>query len=98
MDPPASKVSLYARLSEGNAWNMDAFSPIKGKDGIEVERGLGNHVSVEFNVLYRVSICIAIPPSAHRPGLSGIPLYPRRINNGRKTCSIGSLRTSHSTS
>ncbi|KAJ6484552.1 hypothetical protein DFH09DRAFT_397612 [Mycena vulgaris] len=40
-------------LSEGNAYSMDAFSPIKGKDGIEVERGLGKRVSVEFNVLDR---------------------------------------------
>ncbi|KAJ7506939.1 heme peroxidase [Mycena galericulata] len=46
-------VAGFLGLSEGNAWNMNAFDPIKGKDGIEVERGLGNHCSVEFNVLYR---------------------------------------------
>ncbi|KAF9039702.1 heme peroxidase [Hymenopellis radicata] len=46
-------VAGFLGLSEGNAWNMNAFDPIKSKDGIEVERGLGNHCSVEFNVLYR---------------------------------------------
>ncbi|KAJ6487073.1 heme peroxidase [Mycena vitilis] len=46
-------VAGFLGLSEGNAWNMDAFDPIKTKDGQEVERGLGNHCSVEFNVLYR---------------------------------------------
>ncbi|KAJ6585690.1 heme peroxidase [Mycena capillaripes] len=46
-------VAGFLGLSEGNAWNMNAFDPIKTKDGKEVERGLGNHCSVEFNVLYR---------------------------------------------
>ena len=32
--------------------------PIKDKNGIEVPRGQGNHVSVEFNVLYRVRIIL----------------------------------------
>ncbi|KAJ7436075.1 heme peroxidase [Mycena galericulata] len=32
---------------------VNAFNKFKTKDGVEVERGLGNHVSVEFNVLYR---------------------------------------------
>ncbi|KAJ6583033.1 heme peroxidase [Mycena vulgaris] len=45
-------VAGFLGLSEGNAWNMNAFDPIKTK-GIEVERGLGNHCSVEFNILYR---------------------------------------------
>ncbi|KAJ7923789.1 heme peroxidase [Mycena leptocephala] len=46
-------VAGFLGLSEGNAWNMNAFDPIKTKDGQEVERGLGNHCSVEFSVLYR---------------------------------------------
>ncbi|KAK7036088.1 heme peroxidase [Favolaschia claudopus] len=46
-------VAGFLGLSEGNAWNMNAFDPIKAKNGVEVERGLGNHCSVEFNVLYR---------------------------------------------
>ncbi|KAJ6607611.1 heme peroxidase [Mycena sp. CBHHK59/15] len=45
-------VAGFLGLSEGNAWNMNAFDPIKSK-GVEVARGQGNHVSVEFNVLYR---------------------------------------------
>ncbi|KAJ7133385.1 heme peroxidase [Mycena epipterygia] len=46
-------VAGFLGLSEGNAWNMNAFDPIKTKDGLEVGRGQGNHCSVEFNVLYR---------------------------------------------
>ncbi|KAF8879290.1 heme peroxidase [Infundibulicybe gibba] len=46
-------VAGFLGLSEGNAWNMNAFDPIKGKNGVEVTRGQGNHCSVEFNVLYR---------------------------------------------
>lgn len=58
---PASRLLIQlARLSEGNAWNMNAFDPIKTKDGQEVERGLGNHCSVEFSVLYRVSVNIRL--------------------------------------
>ncbi|KAF8751809.1 heme peroxidase [Rhizoctonia solani] len=37
---------------EGSSWSMQPFDPIKGSEG-EVERGEGNHCSVEFNVLYR---------------------------------------------
>ncbi|EIM82504.1 heme peroxidase [Stereum hirsutum FP-91666 SS1] len=46
-------VAGFLGLGEGNAWNMDAFKEIKNKEGILVGRGQGNHVSVEFNVLYR---------------------------------------------
>ncbi|KAH7885086.1 heme peroxidase [Phlebopus sp. FC_14] len=46
-------VAGFLGLSEGNAWNMPAFDPIKYLDGEVVERGHGNHVSAEFNVLYR---------------------------------------------
>lgn len=36
--------------------DFDKFSEeIKNKEGVIVGRGQGNHVSVEFNVLYRVS-------------------------------------------
>ncbi|KDQ11181.1 hypothetical protein BOTBODRAFT_114735 [Botryobasidium botryosum FD-172 SS1] len=46
-------VSGFLGLSEGNAWSMNAFDPIKFRNGQTVERGKGNHCSVEFNVLYR---------------------------------------------
>ncbi|KAL0061354.1 hypothetical protein AAF712_011812 [Marasmius tenuissimus] len=46
-------VAGFLGLSEGNAWNMNAFDPIKDKNGNVVSRGEGNHCSVEFNVLYR---------------------------------------------
>lgn len=45
-------VSGFLGLSEGWNWNIAAFDPIETKD-LKVERGRGNHVSVEFNVLYR---------------------------------------------
>ncbi|KAI3616961.1 heme peroxidase [Moniliophthora roreri] len=45
-------VAGFLGLSEGNAWNMNAFDPIKIND-VEVKRGEGNHCSVEFNILYR---------------------------------------------
>ncbi|KAJ7078001.1 heme peroxidase [Mycena belliarum] len=54
-------VAGFLGLSEGNAWSMNAFDPIKTKDGIEVERGLGNHCSVEFNVLYRWHPTLSAP-------------------------------------
>ncbi|KAF9257706.1 heme peroxidase [Marasmius fiardii PR-910] len=46
-------VAGFLGLSEGNAWNMNAFDPIKDKNGYPIKRGEGNHCSVEFNVLYR---------------------------------------------
>ncbi|KAF9257871.1 heme peroxidase [Marasmius fiardii PR-910] len=46
-------VAGFLGLSEGNAWNMNAFDPIKDKSGSPIKRGEGNHCSVEFNVLYR---------------------------------------------
>ncbi|KAJ7278558.1 heme peroxidase [Mycena rebaudengoi] len=48
-------VGGFLGLSEGLESSLlkNAFNPIKTKDGLEVERGLGNHCSVEFNVLYR---------------------------------------------
>ncbi|KAG6915284.1 hypothetical protein DXG01_012306 [Tephrocybe rancida] len=50
-------VAGFLGSSEGLNWNMNAFDAsiillINTKD-LKVERGLGNHVSVEFNVLYR---------------------------------------------
>ncbi|KAF5370929.1 hypothetical protein D9615_009815 [Tricholomella constricta] len=45
-------VAGFLGSSEGCNWNMNAFDPIQTKD-LKVQRGLGNHVSVEFNVLYR---------------------------------------------
>ncbi|KAF9500697.1 heme peroxidase [Pleurotus eryngii] len=38
--------------SENCNWNMNPFDPIK-RDDLVVDRGRGNHCSVEFNVLYR---------------------------------------------
>ncbi|KAF8579879.1 heme peroxidase [Ramaria rubella] len=46
-------VAGFLGMAVGNAWNMNAFDPIKLKDGEIVHRGEGNHVSVEFNLLYR---------------------------------------------
>ncbi|CAL1694713.1 unnamed protein product [Somion occarium] len=37
---------------EGNSWVLQPFDPIKTSQGV-VERGEGNHCSVEFNLLYR---------------------------------------------
>ncbi|KAJ7160327.1 heme peroxidase [Mycena filopes] len=54
-------VAGFLGLSEGNAWNMNAFDAIKTKDGKEVERGQGNHCSVEFNVLYRWHPTLSAP-------------------------------------
>ncbi|KAG5648767.1 hypothetical protein DXG03_000115 [Asterophora parasitica] len=45
-------VAGFLGSSEGCNWNMNAFDVIQGKD-LKVERGQGNHVSVEFNILYR---------------------------------------------
>ncbi|KAH8099451.1 heme peroxidase [Cristinia sonorae] len=38
---------------DGSSWSMNPFDPIKMEDGTTVERGEGNHCSVEFNILYR---------------------------------------------
>ncbi|TFK58570.1 heme peroxidase, partial [Pluteus cervinus] len=46
-------VAGFLGLSEGNAWNLPAFDPITLSGEVAVERGRGNHCSVEFNVLYR---------------------------------------------
>ncbi|KAG6830523.1 hypothetical protein H0H87_007821, partial [Tephrocybe sp. NHM501043] len=45
-------VAGFLGSSEGCNWNMNAFDPIDNKE-LKVNRGLGNHVSVEFNILYR---------------------------------------------
>jgi hypothetical protein len=46
-------VAGFLGLAEGNAWSMNAFDPIKLKNDKIIMRGEGNHVSVEFNILYR---------------------------------------------
>ncbi|KAJ6481195.1 heme peroxidase [Mycena vulgaris] len=48
-------VAGFLGLSEGLESSLfnNAFGPIKTKEGLVVERGLGNHCSVEFNILYR---------------------------------------------
>ncbi|KAI0683948.1 heme peroxidase [Cytidiella melzeri] len=38
---------------DGSGWSMNPFDPIKNSDGEFLGRGEGNHVSVEFNLLYR---------------------------------------------
>ncbi|RDB16366.1 Psi-producing oxygenase A [Hypsizygus marmoreus] len=45
-------VAGFLGSSEGCNWNMNAFDVIDTKD-LEVPRGLGNHSSAEFNILYR---------------------------------------------
>ncbi|KAG8709377.1 hypothetical protein FRC11_005607 [Ceratobasidium sp. 423] len=37
----------------GSSWAMQPFDPFKGPNNLPVDRGQGNHVSVEFNLLYR---------------------------------------------
>ncbi|PPQ84052.1 hypothetical protein CVT26_013955, partial [Gymnopilus dilepis] len=45
-------VAGFLGSSEGCNWNMNAFDVINTPD-LKVDRGQGNHVSVEFNILYR---------------------------------------------
>ncbi|KAG6834140.1 hypothetical protein H0H93_011600, partial [Arthromyces matolae] len=45
-------VAGFLGASEGCHWDMKAFDVIDTKE-IQVDRGRGNHVSVEFNLLYR---------------------------------------------
>ncbi|KAF9466792.1 heme peroxidase [Collybia nuda] len=45
-------VAGFLGQSEGANWNMNAFDVIDSKDR-QVSRGEGNHVSVEFNIMYR---------------------------------------------
>ncbi|CAE6469047.1 unnamed protein product [Rhizoctonia solani] len=37
----------------GSSWAMQPFDPFKDPNNLSVGRGQGNHVSVEFNLLYR---------------------------------------------
>jgi len=48
----------FLGLAEGVFWDMPAFEPIKLKDGNIVDRGRGNHISVEFNMMYRVRVSL----------------------------------------
>jgi len=45
-------VAGFLGSSEGCNWNMNAFDVID-TTSLQVERGRGNHCSVEFNILYR---------------------------------------------
>ncbi|KAG6858988.1 hypothetical protein C0991_001539, partial [Blastosporella zonata] len=45
-------VAGFLGTSEGCNWNMNAFDIINNSE-LKVDRGLGIHVSVEFNILYR---------------------------------------------
>ncbi|CDO73377.1 hypothetical protein BN946_scf185013.g11 [Trametes cinnabarina] len=40
---------------DGCSWSMNPFDPITTPEGLPVTRGDGNHCSVEFNILYRLS-------------------------------------------
>ncbi|KAJ7448053.1 heme peroxidase [Mycena latifolia] len=48
-------VAGFLGRSEGVESSLfnNVFGPIKTKEGLEVERGLGNHCSLEFNLIYR---------------------------------------------
>ncbi|KAG6916402.1 hypothetical protein DXG01_006982 [Tephrocybe rancida] len=48
-------VGGFLGASEGSNWTLDAFGIIDNKD-LKVERGRGNHVSVEFNIMYRLNL------------------------------------------
>ncbi|KAG6916400.1 hypothetical protein DXG01_006979 [Tephrocybe rancida] len=53
-------VGGFLGASEGSNWTLDAFDIIDKKD-LKVERGRGNHVSVEFNIMYRWHFTLAAP-------------------------------------
>jgi hypothetical protein len=42
----------FLGIAEGCNWNLKVFDSIKTKE-LTVERGQGNHCSIEFNILYR---------------------------------------------
>ncbi|KAJ7208882.1 heme peroxidase [Mycena pura] len=54
-------VPSFLGLSEGGAWNINAFDSMKTRGGVEIGRGEGNHCSVEFNVLYRWHPTLSAP-------------------------------------
>jgi len=49
-------VAGFPGVSENNAFGLDAFNPVKLKNGSVFTRGQGNHCSVEFNKIYRVCV------------------------------------------
>ena len=56
------------------------FQPIKMEDGQFLGRGEGNHCSVEFNLLYRVSTLI---------------IYPMRVVDILVSSSVSGMRRRH---
>ncbi|KIJ55788.1 hypothetical protein M422DRAFT_152180 [Sphaerobolus stellatus SS14] len=45
--------SILGLVRDGSAWSLNPFAEIRKDDHTMVERGMGNAVSVEFNLLYR---------------------------------------------
>ncbi|KAF8578807.1 linoleate diol synthase [Ramaria rubella] len=45
--------SILGLVRDGSSWNLNPFGQIRKSDHTMVERGQGNSVSVEFNLLYR---------------------------------------------
>ena len=81
-------VAGFIGVSEGNAFGLDAFSPIKLNDGSVVTRGQGNHCSVEFNMLYRVCTILSVYDSILSSRIySGIPRRLLPMKNGQRTFS-----------
>ena len=44
---------FLGQTRHGQSWHLKAFDPIRRDDGSAIGRGEGNHVSVEFNLIYR---------------------------------------------
>jgi len=83
-------VAGFLGVSEGNAFGLDAFNPIKLDDGSVVTRGQGNHCSVEFNMLYRVraiACCLWLRSFLTSCICSGIRRLPLPTRNSQKTFS-----------
>ncbi|KAF8512919.1 linoleate diol synthase [Gautieria morchelliformis] len=45
--------AILGLVRDGSSWNLNPFGEIRRSDHSQVERGQGNNVSIEFNLLYR---------------------------------------------